>query len=172
MKKVDKIPAKKDNGQIQVKTSDVKIQTTHQNLSPEIAAKMQMQKLNAAVAVTTEVLSCIGNFFSYLEERERTKQVIADAQARIEQARINLERTKIEESTKRAEIMSEHQQKMAEIESVRIKIATINKAIDDILETIKVLREKFQEKENLEILSKLHDQQIKLIEVAKSIAEM
>lgn len=172
MKKVDKIPTKKDTGQVSSKSPAGKTQPGQQTLSPEQQLKSYLANLNAALTVTKEVFSTVKEIFSYLKEKEKTKQIIEQTNAQITIAHINLEMTKIETEIRRADIISDHQQEMAKIENVRIRLESINKAIDETLETIRLLRGIFQQTEDTQFLDKLHEQQLRLMDVAKSIAEM
>jgi len=176
MKKVDKfgnLPSPtKGTGQIK------KPETLQPDVSKQsdIEARLSMQKFMMATDIAKEVFRCVDSVFSYLSEKERTKQVEAEAFARIVESQNRLKKILSREVTIRLEILYKHEETMENLELKMKKIEAFKLIIEHTIQYAVELLENIKSVRNLiddpNLLDRVHEINIKLIEVAKEIGSI
>lgn len=145
-------------------------------ITGEVAAKdtlpLNIWSSNMFMNIYNNLLFAAGEFYSYLKEQEKTKQLYLTYKSIIERAELELENTRLKEITKRSEIYSNHQENMMKIENDKEIIEWFGRMIDSNLETINLLRNNMKNINDNIILDRIEKMHALLVELSKNLVQL
>ncbi|HOV91204.1 MAG TPA: hypothetical protein PKW07_10910 [Syntrophorhabdaceae bacterium] len=160
MKSLDKF--KKQSGDVVSKKSEsaFEIILSHSNATRIVAEAIKQTE------------NCIESLMSYLSERERTKQVYAETTARIIESKNRLNQVREIEATKRLEISLKSLYELEKLDNEKEKIRLLKGCIQQAIITMNESKLIYNETANKELIDKIHEQNLRLLEVSKTISAL
>lgn len=112
---------------------------------------------------------CIEAVFSYLSEKEKTKQVQVECIERIVESNNRLEEVREKEMTKRLDICAKTLIDIEKLSNEREKIKTFKVCLHEAITTMNEFKLLYNQTGDRRLIDFIHEQNLKLLDVSKTI---